>query len=320
MKTKIIKSAYEKSCNFLGKSAIRYGALLFSHGGFHLALCILMLFVCKELYYESLNKQQEYKNISVNVQSENGEAVSDFEIQVFLKSQGIYKEYGFYQGMDIGVNFDKDDKLTVNTQIPLDKPNDCLVDRKASLRVTAPDSRINLFKIEEWKDGIKYKSNNISRISCVLPDIIELSEFYKNGECYSMVNGIFESFYGNLFYSDEDNPYICFFLKIEMKYNDNTKGDIRICTTKSPMNYTSLYPTPDVIQPEYVQYNTPEKIQAVLHNGGVFFVADDINKGWEASRKSFLFSVLLGAAAAFILDIIVNLIIKWRNLVRRKEN
>ena len=60
-------------------------------------------------------------------------------------------------------------------------------------------------------------------------------------------------------------------------------------------------------------------IQDVLENGGVYFLAEDMAKKDKAERKIFISSVLLGASLAFLIDIIINLVIKWRDLSKRQK-
>ena len=87
-----------------------------------------------------------------------------------------------------------------------------------------------------------------------------------------------------------------------------------------PIQITNIFPQPNLIIANMVAYKGKDKVQEVLDNGGVIFSGIAYNQKDMADRNVFLCTVLLGAALAFLLDVIVDLVIKWKNLSERMRN
>lgn len=85
-------------------------------------------------------------------------------------------------------------------------------------------------------------------------------------------------------------------------------------THYNPIEIKYIYPEPDKVTPSSIEYNGVKSIHRILANGGVCLIYDDIIARNKANRVSLQYSVLIGAIITFMLDIIVNLILKWRRL------
>ncbi len=83
--------------------------------------------------------------------------------------------------------------------------------------------------------------------------------------------------------------------------------------------YQYIYPEPDILNNAFIAYTTEESISKVAKNHGIIIQAVDIDAQNKNSRKSIIYSVLVGTGAAFIIDILIQLIRELRNLNRRKE-
>lgn len=83
------------------------------------------------------------------------------------------------------------------------------------------------------------------------------------------------------------------------------------------VSFTTIQPTPSKVGFDYVLYDDPAQLREILSNG-IYIEAEDVAMARQAERKAFLFSVLLGTLIAFMLDVIVTLVLKWRRLA--KEN
>ena len=55
-------------------------------------------------------------------------------------------------------------------------------------------------------------------------------------------------------------------------------------------------------------------ITDVISNGGVYLLAEDLSKKEKNSKTVFLYTVLIGTSLAFLLDILIDLIVKWKLL------
>lgn len=102
-----------------------------------------------------------------------------------------------------------------------------------------------------------------------------------------------------------------------------TQIKIRFEMDKFEMNqprmvaYKSIQPSPSKVGLDYIVYDDPTQIRDILNNG-IYIEAEDVALARKAERHAFLFSVLLGTLIAFMLDVIVNLILKWRRLRLQK--
>ena len=82
-----------------------------------------------------------------------------------------------------------------------------------------------------------------------------------------------------------------------------------------------IRPEPDFINGFNITYYTKKSIQEISKNGGVHLYAEDIAQMNKNSQEEFLNSVLVGTCLAFMLDIIIQLVLKLRrlHLTRKKE-
>ena len=80
-----------------------------------------------------------------------------------------------------------------------------------------------------------------------------------------------------------------------------------------PISFKTIQPTPSKIGLDYIVYDDVETINEILHSG-IYVAAEDVDGARKVSKLSFIYSVLLGTLIAFMLDILIHLILKWRKL------
>lgn len=133
----------------------------------------------------------------------------------------------------------------------------------------------------------------------------------------------------------DNTPYYNYFVKFDLPPTDNSQncigykriefefGDIE---TKNGIKYNNrdllynyIYPEPDIINNGYICYFTREKMIEISRNNGIIIQAEDVNSRNNNLNASIIYSVLVGTGAAFLLDIIVQLVRELRNLNRRKD-
>lgn len=85
------------------------------------------------------------------------------------------------------------------------------------------------------------------------------------------------------------------------------------------LQYDYIFPKPDVIGNGRIRYFSEEKKKEILKNRGIIIQAVDVDALNKQNRLAFLYSVLIGTGLAFALDIIIQLIRELRRLQRRKE-
>ena len=62
------------------------------------------------------------------------------------------------------------------------------------------------------------------------------------------------------------------------------------------------------------QFYKGKELEEVLNQGGIYITGVDPVRKDVVDRLDIIYSVLIGTIAAFILDIIVSLIVKWKKL------
>lgn len=143
-------------------------------------------------------------------------------------------------------------------------------------------------------------------------------------------------FYSNKLGLIDDCPYYNYYIRIEyptvpdsiLSFGSHTIsfvfGDLifkngSYFNTSKNIAYNYIFPEPDRINNGYIFYYTKEKLAAVVKNKGIIIQAEDVNQKNKNMSKSIIYAVLVGTGAAFLLDILVQLIRELRNLNRRKE-
>lgn len=98
----------------------------------------------------------------------------------------------------------------------------------------------------------------------------------------------------------------------ENSHNHSHKGTNGIFPYP-PIVIDNILPKPTEINLEEITY-IGKDIEKVFKQGGIYFTATDQLKKAKANKMEFLWTVLIGTIVAFSLDIIIQLVIKWRKL------
>ena len=137
------------------------------------------------------------------------------------------------------------------------------------------------------------------------------------------------SFYGKDVFKQwsKVNPYFKIWIGLNMKckYELDDNSEITILLDDSnnnkygkcinePLNIEEIIPQPSYRSVSEIKYKGKEKINEVVKNGGVYISALDPEKKAESDKRQILFSVFAGTFIAFCIDILVQLILKWRNI------
>lgn len=138
---------------------------------------------------------------------------------------------------------------------------------------------------------------------------------------------------GDILFGQKKNPYYYFHVNIDVTRDSYTEklevaGETSI--TLGGVDHTGKARNPVIItnvSPSNYKYDPKWgftfKTQDVVDNGGIYLIAEDINKKNAMERKTFLYTILVGAALALFIDIIINLVVKWKTLsekYRHKKN
>lgn len=333
---------YHSSINFLIKRRMRKFILFLSHGKVHLLMACIMIVLCVFLWKGTMAQiTPGYKEVAVGISNNlpyPNSQLNNLRIDIGLNSNRLKKVWGADQGMSIAGHF-----VTVQLDTILDNkgniiyqdqygaifhPKECpykglnkKTEMKASLIVQTPNSKL-------FFDRTIFNENNTSIIfSSILQHIDSVADDYVKCDSYYSINEQSSMIWGTVtghIFSDENNrsPYYRIFLKLDMSIGESLSGqEIGLCfsdiTNKSALNILNVFPQPNIVKPDFIGWRGKEKIKEISLNSGVLLFFEDLNRKAETDREVFLCTVLLGTALAFLLDIIVNLIIKWRNLVSK---
>jgi hypothetical protein len=136
---------------------------------------------------------------------------------------------------------------------------------------------------------------------------------------------------GNFIGPGNKNPYIYLHFKLNAgAVFDNNHGKIIFQfspkdplydETYSPFNLINVFPEPTYASPSFIIYEE-DGLKKVLANGGFTFLGEDMGIKKRTDRSNFLWTVLFGTAIALTIDILVHLILRWKDILpsRRKKS
>lgn len=137
-----------------------------------------------------------------------------------------------------------------------------------------------------------------------------------------------DTFDGNFISTNKRNPYIYlnFILDGDFRYHPEestitfifSEKDGMMSETKAPVNILSVFPEPTYQSPSCIIYEGDD-LKKVIENNGFTFLGEDLSVKQKSDKRTFLWTVLFGTAIAITIDILVNLIIKWRDIVPRRK-
>lgn len=329
----------------------------FSHGGIHVIAAIIVGLTALKLYHlTTLKTNPVYKELVIKVSENHGAALTRFYVEIG-RGGLLKKNTGSSEGLSVWAAFEKFDSLqpvygkdsvieyyiTAKNQYLYPKQfpgiSNEIYNREATLEIKSPGSRLVVHEGYEMKPREEKSIKYIPDCSASLLD--SLSVGYVRTKTYMNNNSldkyrifICESIGGEILSSndDPDNPYLCFCMRICADLNklplmnggdlikirfvfaipDSSNGQ------SVPMNIINIFPKPSRATPGNIEYEGKDKLIEIDDNGGLYFLIEDLNKKAKSDRKVYLYTILLGAAVAFFLDILVNLVIKWRNLSEKE--
>jgi uncharacterized membrane protein len=101
--------------------------------------------------------------------------------------------------------------------------------------------------------------------------------------------------------------------KIVIKYNDFVNKD----SINRPLVFDEIIPSPTYKNLSEIVYKGDELAQ-VIKGKGIYISGTDLQKKEKVEKAIFFYTVLIGTIIAFILDVIVQLVLKWRKLKEKK--
>ncbi len=134
------------------------------------------------------------------------------------------------------------------------------------------------------------------------------------------ISGHSFKFQGNFWGKHDGNPYYMGRLIFNIKnYRLDDNSVIVLDFTPAPEKASSviafdrIYPEPTEMFVNKVEYRGKKAVEQAIRSG-IYIEARDVTEAYRSERLYVLYSVLLGTFIAFALDIIIQLIYKWRRL------
>lgn len=306
------------SCNFF------YRIVLFlSHGGFHFVLLVFLSFGIFYLAKKATGEiGPEYHDIGIKINGDCDSGNYQMKITAHINSDSLGCASQCLIIQPLYVNSDT---------------NKCCTYSRISVEVNRSYCDLPYYLDSQEISSDMESKNIITAGSEIYIKKASNSEI----EFVNIPNGDVQiplySFYcDNLFAPriEKNNPYYYFNLKIDAQGFDPEIGENRIVVffgnikpykygqvnASRGLKYQYVYPEPDLITFGEINYTSKEKLQKVIDNGGIIVQAEDIEIKNKNERESILVSVLLGTLVAFWIDVVINLVIKWRNIALKMRN
>lgn len=320
--SKYFKRVYSYSLNFLAKHKLL--ALILSHGGIQMIVIIICVFIIILLYTQIMrNNETKFNQI---IYTFYGDTLKNYKLNYINFKKDIYERSGdFYHWGDLELEYGfKTDRNTNNKK---------LVDHIFTNDTSTFDliSKMEYLSVNFRKDSLidKKRINVINQYIAKIYRQTSHHRFYYN---YSFLRDSTHIF--KLRFDAKDplkdwssiNPYHCMWIGINFKCETelNDKSIIRIVYNKidytdsligikQPITLDKVYPQPTTMTLTELVY-TGNELETVLKQGGIYITGVEPERKGKVDRLGIILSVLLGTIAAFILDVLVHLIIKWKHL------
>ena len=320
--SKQIEKFYAWILKLLFKSKIV--ALVITHGGFHIitiALCLLGIYILYSFIKD--NNEEKFNQL---IYTFYGDTLNNYKQNYLYFKKDISPRQGniFNKGdIELEYGFIEDKSISSKKYISHVFKNDSSIFDLVS--------KVEYISVNEKKDTLynKKKANIVNGYINFVDIKTNHQRYYYT---YSKINDTTHIFKRRTNAIDplkewkSSNPYHCLWIGLKFKnetqldsnsiikiiynkieYKDSLKG------IRQPITLEKIYPQPTMMNLTEIIYKGKE-LESVLKQGGIYITGVDPERKREIDRNDIILSVLIGTLAAFILDVIVNMIMKWRNL------
>lgn len=316
-----IERGYCLFCHYIATSFVIFIPKLFSHGGLHL-LVALMLLVGISYYFHKEQVEPIFEKRTLEIDFgcdsvylnmvvfpdikcvDSTDLFDDNELIGAVMFQGNYKNTHNYGNM----------QLKISTQ---NKLEGYLLEGDSSL----PKDEFHHIPIQFLQCGTEYKDvfGNKNVVDSCSERCLALQIYGEEDTWGDSIFSYFSQIRGEII-PNWNVPYGCYEIKIKgAKISPNSLIQIWYADSL-PINIVNAYPLPEISMKESksLKYEG-EVLEQVIDNGGLTIWFENWELKEQYSNKEFSMSVWLGVAIGFLLDVIVQIVIKWRNLVRREQ-
>jgi hypothetical protein len=348
---KRIKAIYEWFLKLLLSTPFKWLYLTLSHGFFHLVLLIVIGGLALYFYKNNQDKLKDTVTHTIWVKTEALAREADefgyrtnydmkhFHLELTLNSDSIEKRTeGKYRDA-ISMRFMPPSMKKDTTILPacidtvrvmlLRQPYSSDVMVESSVNDSLPGNE-NIPQAEIVKDSAGVCKVNTVLANCAKIPVVRQYTKGANLTIYSNDFSVGKSpyYYYNIRFDNPDPQYLDSSLYVSFQYEFAINLDDSWTYNDEFGRYSTkqiviheIEPKPDFIKGNYIGYYSKESIEAIRQNDGVKLFAEDLAVSNKNKQEEFLNSVLIGTCLAFMLDIIVQLVLKLRRLhqTRKKE-
>ena len=317
---------YNISVNWLAQEPQKRIAIIGSHAICHICVLGLALYFGFTTYFDNMNTSPtKIHNIrlsfdpvinpdSINFYDKRSYGIESCSVLIYDERVNKLTKGKYHNAIELkysqhSIVYKDSVEITI-ARTPHSHPIECFVENK--------DSLIPAKKIFDSLQVCSFLPNMITTIPMpILPDIR-----------YTRILICCDDFG-----IDESNPNYCYRLLFGGKNSryfgnavsfrfilgekDNNNNDFNYFSERA-ISFDQLIPVPNINTGDAIIYSDTTKVREIF-DSGIYIKATDLDKEHQRNNKAFQSSVIAGLFLAFALDIIVQLVIKWRNLVRRKE-
>jgi hypothetical protein len=323
----LIKNVYQRITHLL---TLHKGAAKFlSHGGVHFIFFFIFLVV--SLWMIADVAQNNIATFNQVVYTFYGDTLKNYKLSTIKMKSDLSRRPGnVYNPNDMILEYGYKRDSLVDSHKTLKLFNDPRIkgdyDLVSVIHVVADnETPIKTFnklytvysptKNKQVCNSIKYTSHN--------------KYYYGRSSLEDSTHYFKYSFYGKDVLKEwsKMNPYFKFWIGVNMvcKYDIDDNSEITIILDNGnnkgqcinePLNIEEIIPEPSYRTVSEIKYKGKEKIGEVINNGGVYVSALDPEKKAETDKHQILYSVFAGTFIAFCIDIFIQIILKWRKIVK----
>jgi len=301
-------------------------AIILSHGGIHIVVIIICCVLICQLYGQIMdNNQYQFNQV---IYTFHGDTLGNYKLNYLKFKKDISRRPTnvFYNKGDFEFEYGYEKDTAINNHRYIAE-----ISKKDSGKIDLV-SKVEYLSINERLDTL-FGDRRFHYVKGRGYDVVErLSNHHKFYYSYSPLTDTIHIFKRRTDANDplkewnSLNPYHCLWLGFDFREKPVfvPESEIRIVYNKlervnpkggifQPITLDKVYPQPTSTTVKEIVYKGKE-LEEVLNQGGIYITGVDPVRKDVVDRLDIIYSVLIGTIAAFILDIIVSLIVKWKKL------
>ena len=326
--SRVVDKEYSKSINFLAKH--KFLAVLLCHGGFHIIVIFISFILIALIYTQIMNNNEARFNQIIY--TFYGDTLNNYTLSKLQFKKDIAPRPGNYfneKDIEYRCGYKKSNNYDANRKINNVFSNDTSsFDLVTKIEYLSINDRSETIINNKKPRYIAYPNSDLKYIE----KKDERTNHHKFYYTYSPLNDTIHVFRRQTNANDplkewaSNNPYHCMWIgfNFKCKLELDSTSEIRIIYNKivydkstkgvrQPVTLDKILPQPTSLSLTELVYRGKE-LETVVKQGGIYITGVDPERKRAVEKWDIILSVLIGTIAAFIIDVAVQLILKWKNL------